>query len=183
MVVYWLNCNLLWPISNDMNLSRFLTEDLIKLEMTTVIEPPEEGASIEKWRLNAKEAILSELVDLLETGSRVGNKNKLLLDFFNREKKATTGIGHGVAIPHIRSLQAKEFMMAFARSTQGYDFESLDGAPVHLFFVMAAPPYDDNLYLRVFRALAEMLHYDTFRAELMSAESPGEIIRMVRAME
>lgn len=166
-----------------MNLSRFLTEDLIKLEMTTVIEPLEEGASIDKWRLNAKEKILIELIDLLETGSRVGNKNKLFLDFFNREKKATTAIGHGVAVPHIRSLQAKEFMMAFARSTQGYDFEAIDGEPVHLFFIMAAPPYDDNLYLRVFRSLAEMLHYDTFRDELMSASSPGEVIRMIRAME
>jgi PTS system fructose-specific IIC component len=166
-----------------MNLSRFLTEDLIKLEMTTVIEPLGEGASIERWRLNAKELILSELVDLLETESRVGNRTKLLLDFFNREKKATTAIGHGVAVPHIRSLQAKEFMMAFARSTPGYDFDAPDGQPVHLFFVMAAPPYDDNLYLRVFRALAEMLHYETFRKELISVTSPGEVIRAIRSME
>jgi mannitol/fructose-specific phosphotransferase system IIA component (Ntr-type) len=166
-----------------MNLSRFLTEDLIKLEMTTVIDPLEEAGSVEKWRLNAKEQILSELVDLLEEGHRLGNKNKLLIDFFNREKKASTAIGHGVAVPHIRSLQAKDFMMAFARSTEGYDFDAPDKEPVHMFFIMAAPPYDDSLYLRVFRSLAEMLQYETFREELMSVESPGEVIRVVRSME
>jgi len=166
-----------------MNLSRYITEDLIKLEMDTVVEPLEEGASQEKWRLSGKEQILSELVTLLEADARVGNRTKLLLDFFNREKKASTAIGHGVAVPHIRSLQAKEFMLGFARSSTGYDFDAPDNSPVHLFFVMAAPPYDDNLYLKIFRSLAGMLQYDQFRDELMSVSHPGEVIRALRSME
>jgi PTS system fructose-specific IIC component len=166
-----------------MHISRYLTEDRIKLEMTTEIEPLTNGASLEKWRQRGKEAVLSELVELLEQGNRIGNKTKLLLDFVNREKKATTGIGLGVAIPHIRSMQAKDFTIAFARSTQGYDFDALDGASVHLFFIMAAPPYDDTLYLRAFRALAEMLRHESLRAELMALRSPGELIRMISLME
>jgi PTS system fructose-specific IIC component len=166
-----------------MKLSRYLSEDLIKMEMTTVIEEPEVNTSPEKWMLKSKELILSELVDLLEQGGRIGNKTKLLLDFFNREKKASTAIGHGVAVPHIRSLQAKEFMMAFARSTRGYSFDAMDNNPVHLFFVMAAPPYDDTLYLKVFKALAEILQYESLREELMAISSPGEVIRVVRSME
>lgn len=166
-----------------MNLSRYLTEDLVKLEMTTEAEPQPENGSVEKWRLRTKEAVLSELVELLDAGSRVGNRSKLLLDFVNREKKATTGIGLGVAIPHIRSMQAKEFMLAFARSREGYEFESLDGRPVHLFFVMAAPPYDDNMYLRAFKSLAEMLQHAEFREELMTVKSPGEVIRALRSRE
>ncbi len=166
-----------------MNLSRYLTEDLVKLEMTTEVEPQPENGSVEKWRLRTKEAVLSELVELLDAGSRVGNRSKLLLDFVNREKKATTGIGLGVAIPHIRSMQAKEFMLAFARSREGYEFESLDGRPVHLFFVMAAPPYDDNMYLRAFKSLAEMLQHVEFREELMTVKSPGEVIRALRSRE
>ncbi len=166
-----------------MNISRYLTEDAVRMEMTTRIETPEEGASIEKWRAAAKEQILDELVGLLEGANRVGNRTKLHLDFVNREKKATTAIGDGIAIPHIRSLQAKEFMMAIGRSRAGYEFESPDDQPVHLFFTMAAPPYDDNLYLKVFKSLMGMLQYDTFRRELMEAEEPGEIIRAIRAME
>jgi PTS system fructose-specific IIC component len=166
-----------------MNLSRCFTETMVKLEMTTEIEPFEDGMPIEKWRQQGKELILSELVDLLQQGSRVGNPKKLLLDFVNREKKATTGIGDGVAIPHIRSVQAKDFMIGFARSTEGYDFDALDRQPTHLFFVMAAPPYDDSLYLRVFKNLSQMLQYESFREELMSISSPGELIRVVRSME
>lgn len=166
-----------------MRLSRYITEDLVKLEMTTRIEPLSEGGSVEKWRALAKEQILQELVDLLASGNRTGNETKLLNDFVNRERKATTAIGQGIAIPHIRTMQAKEFMLAFARSSEGYDFESLDREPTRMFFVMAAPPYDDNLYLKAFKALAEMAQYESFREELMAASSPGEVIRAIRAME
>lgn len=166
-----------------MNISRYLTEDAVRMEMATRVEPLEEGGSVEKWRTTAKEQILDELVGLLEGVNRVGNRTKLLLDFVNREKKATTALGDGIAVPHIRSLQAKEFMMAIGRSREGYEFESPDDQPVHLFFTMAAPPYDDNLYLKVFKSLMGMLQYDTFRQELMEAEEPGEIIRAIRAME
>jgi len=160
-----------------------MSESLIKLDMETVIDPPEEEQSVERWRQQSKALILFELVDLLDITGRIGNRNKLLLDFVNREKQATTGIGHGIAIPHIRSKHASEFMLGFARSSVGYDFDALDGEPVHMFFVMASPPYDDSLYLKVFKALAEMLQYDTFRDELLSVWSPGEILRAVRAME
>jgi len=166
-----------------MNLSRYFSAEQIKLEMETVIEPYEEGASFEKWQAKAKEAVLEELVTLLGNGNRIGNAHKLLIDFVNRERKATTGLGNGVAIPHIRSMQAKELMIAFARSTEGYQFDALDKQPAHLFFIMAAPPYDDNLYLKVFKALAEMLQYESFRDELMNVTDPGEIIRAVKAME
>ena len=165
-----------------MNLSRYIIEERVKLEMSTVIQPLVDGASEEKWRLDAKAQILDELVSVLEIGSRIGNRTKLVLDFVNREKKATTAIGDGVAIPHIRSLQAKEFTLGFARSAEGFDFDSLDSQPTHLFFVMAAPPYDDNLYLKVFKALAEMLQYESFRDELMTVQSPGEVIRALRSM-
>ncbi|KPL05517.1 MAG: hypothetical protein AMJ73_00465 [candidate division Zixibacteria bacterium SM1_73] len=130
-----------------------------------------------------KEAILKELVDLLEISGKVGNKRKLLLDLVNREKKATTGIGHGIALPHVRTMQAKEFIIGLARSREGYDYDSLDKEPVHLFFVMAAPPYDDALYLKVFKALAEILRFDYFREELLNASSEYEIIRAVKRME
>jgi fructose PTS system EIIBC or EIIC component len=166
-----------------MKLSRYLTEEVVKLEMETVIEPPTEGTSVKRWREEGKRMILNELVTLLENGSRIGNRTKLLNDFVNREKKATTGIGYGVAIPHIRSLQAKDLMLAFARSSQGYDFESLDGEPSHLFFIMAAPPYDDNLYLKVFKSLSQMLQHESFRKELMQVASGGEIIRAIKSME
>lgn len=163
-----------------MNLARYFSESLVKLEMDTVIEPLEDGASETKHQLRTKQAILDELVTMLDDNGRVGNRNKLLIDYVNREKKATTGIGNGIAIPHVRSMQAKEFMIGFARSEQGYQFESPDGERSHLFFVMAAPPYEDQLYLKAFKSLAEKLQYESVREELMEVTSPGEVIRIFR---
>lgn len=165
-----------------MNIYRYFTEDAIKLEMDTIVEPLGEEESYEKWQLNGKEQVLDELITLLESTTRIGNRSKLLIDFVNREKKATTAIGMGIAIPHVRSMQAKDFSIAFARSKTGYDFNSLDNEPAHLFFIMAAPPYDDNFYLKVFKSLAETLQYENVRNELMSVESPGEVIRVLRSL-
>lgn len=167
-----------------MDISRYLKPELIKLEMGTEINvDPDSSLHPDKILWMRKEAILKELVDLLDKSGKVGNKRKLLIDLVNRERKATTGIGQGIAFPHVRTMQAKEFIMGLARSKNGYDFDSLDHEPVHLFFVMAAPPYDDALYLKVFKALAEILRFDYFREELLNADSEHEIIRAVKRME
>lgn len=166
-----------------MNISRYMTEELIKLEMTTEIGEPPENGSFSKWQISAKETVLKELVELLDSGARVGNPTKLLVDMVNREKQATTSIGFGIAVPHIRSNQAKDFMIGFARSEVGYEFDSIDNEPVRMFFVMAAPPYDDSLYLKVFKTLAEMLSFEELRTQLLEATQPGEIIRAIKAVE
>jgi mannitol/fructose-specific phosphotransferase system IIA component (Ntr-type) len=167
-----------------MDISRFLKPELVKLEMETEIDSdPDSQVHPDKLLWRRKEAILCELVELLERSGKVGNPKKLLVDFLNREKKASTGIGHGIAVPHIRSMQAKEMIMGFARSVEGYDFDSMDNGSVHLFFVMAAPPYDDALYLKVFKALAQMLRFDYFREELLEVSSEYEVIRAIKKME
>ena len=167
-----------------MDISRFLKPELIKLEMETEINNDlNSSLHPEKLLWMRKEAILNELVDLLEISGKVGNRRKLWVDLVNREKKATTGIGQGIALPHIRTMQAKEFIMGLARSEKGYDFDSVDKEPVNLFFVMAAPPYDDALYLKVFKALAELLRFDYFREELLNAPSEHEIVRAIKRME
>jgi mannitol/fructose-specific phosphotransferase system IIA component (Ntr-type) len=167
-----------------MKISRLITPPLIKLEMNSHIElDPNLEISPQRKSLLLKEAIIQELTDLLENSGNVRNSNKLFLDLFNREKKASTGIGHGIAIPHVRTIQVKELAMGFARSSIGYDFDSLDNQPVHLFFVMAAPPYDDALYLKLFKSLAEILQFESVREELLHATSEYEIIRAIRKME
>jgi mannitol/fructose-specific phosphotransferase system IIA component (Ntr-type) len=157
--------------------------ELIRLDMQTALPEEPENGSRKKWLVESKEVLLSELVDILDPTGKIGNRKKLLLDFMNREKKASTGIGNGFAIPHIRSMQAKEFMVGFARSRDGYDFEAIDGDPVHFFFVMAAPPYDDSLYLKVFKSISELVSFDSFADQLMEAEEPFDIIRIIRSLE
>ena len=166
-----------------MNISRYFKEESVILDFRPEQEPPPEESNSNRWQERNKEQVLAELVDLLEKSGPIGNKCKLLTDFVNRERKATTAIGHGIAVPHVRTMQAKEFIIGFAGSKEGILFDTPDGEPVHLFFIMAAPPYDDNLYLKVFKALAESLQYETFRQELMDAQAPYDIIRAFKKME
>lgn len=166
-----------------MNISRYLSEGLIDLDFFVEQEsPPDESDSL-KWKMRNKERILAKLVKLIEQSGKTVNNSKLLTDFINREKKATTAIGTGIAVPHIRSMQAKDLIIGFARSKDGFDFDAPDGSLTHMFFVMAAPPYDDNLYLKVFKALSENLRYESFREELMLAQKPYDIIRAFKNAE
>jgi len=174
-----------------MNISRLLDVNLIKLRMETRLDEDDDGESEEeepaektqRQKRDDKERILEELVGVLARSAHIGNRNKLLIDLVNRERKATTAIGHGIAIPHVRTMQAKELILAVAISPEGYDFGAPDGEPVKLFFAMAAPPYDDSLYLRVFKALAEVLQFDYFRERLIAAEQEYDIIRAFQEME
>ncbi len=166
-----------------MSIWRYFKEDLISLDFRVEQEPEPEDSASEKWKERNKERILSGLVEILEKSDIIGNRCKLLTDFINRERKATTAIGLGIAVPHVRSMQAKEFIIAFARSRDGYNFNALDDEPIKLFFAMAAPPYDDNLYLRVFRELSMDLQHEYFRQELLDAEHPYDVIKAFRNME
>ncbi|MFQ6103435.1 MAG: PTS sugar transporter subunit IIA [Candidatus Glassbacteria bacterium] len=165
-----------------MNISRFLKPELIKLELEYQKElEDEEPTPKALWEI--KRGILEELVDLLCLSGEIRNRSKALQDLYNRERKATTALGRGVAIPHVRTIQAKSFVIGFTRSQEGQYFDSLDGKPVHIFFPMVAPPYDDSLYLRVFKALAELVRYPGFMDTLMEAETPFEIIRAIKSIE
>ena len=139
----------------------------------------------EKYVLSQKERILEELVDLVERSGRVGHRNKLFTDLFNREKKAGTGIGKGIAVPHVRTGEVKEFLFAFARSTPGLDFDCRDGAPAHLFFVLVAPPWDDTTYLKIYRKLATAFSLSGLEItqEFLEARDEGEIVRAVRRLD
>jgi mannitol/fructose-specific phosphotransferase system IIA component (Ntr-type) len=172
-----------------MNISRLLDINLIKLRMETRLDADDEDDGDEPSEKSSrqkrvdKEQVLDELVGILGRSERIGNRNKLLIDLVNRERKATTAIGHGIAIPHVRTMQAKELILGLGISQEGYDFDAPDGEPVKLFFVMAAPPYDDSLYLRVFKSLAEVLQFDYFRRRLLAAEAEYDIIRAFQEME
>jgi len=167
-----------------MRLSRYLTPELVELNLDSLVslDFPEE-MSAQRIARETKERIVAVLVDILDRSGKVRNAHRLFRDLHNREKKATTGIGGGVAIPHVRTLQVKEFVIGFARSGRGLEFDSLDGKPVDVFFPMAAPPTDDTFYLRVYKSLADILRFENAVQELRDAADPHEILRIIRSFE
>lgn len=165
-----------------MNLARLLKPQHVLLDLRTRNLPDDEREEIpaEQYLWQMKEGVLRELVDLLDRSNRVSNRNKLFQDLLNRERKATTGLANGVAIPHVRTIYAKELLVGFARSDHGVEFDCLDQMPAHLFFIMVAPPYDDTVYLKLYKQLAEAFSVRDMRNEFMDAQSEGEIVRLVK---
>ena len=85
-----------------------------------------------------KDSVLPELVGLLKPTPRM--EETLLRLLRRREEHGSTGVGRGLAIPHCRSTEVQRVRLAFGRSQKGVDYRSLDGAPVHAFFLIVAPP-------------------------------------------
>jgi mannitol/fructose-specific phosphotransferase system IIA component (Ntr-type) len=168
-----------------MNLTRYLSTDLIKLEMNPPEPPPEEpNANLEKFRQQQKEKVIEELVELLDKSGNVTNKRKLLQDLINRERRATTGLSRGIAVPHVRTQNTRSLTIAIARSREGLDFDALDGNPTHFFFIVVAPPHvDENLYLKIYKHLAEVTSFTNALEDLMRVEEPGEMIRLLQQWE
>ncbi|MFN8176767.1 MAG: PTS sugar transporter subunit IIA [bacterium] len=166
-----------------MNLARLLRPELVRLELATVTPPVTDPPTPrERWLWTVKESVLAELADLLAGGGRVGSRNRLYTDLLNRERKSSTGLTGGIAMPHVRTVEAREMVLAFARSTPGVDFDCVDGQPAHLFFAVVAPPYDDALYLRIYRQMASAFHTSTLRDVFLAARDEGEVIRAMRTM-
>jgi PTS system fructose-specific IIC component len=164
------------------NFRRFLAPESVRLELETTAVPegdlPEGFDPLGRQNLvRVREGVIGELCTLLAATGSVANENRLFRDLFNREKKAVTAVGQGIAFPHVRTLQVKTFVMAFGRSREGLPFEAPDGEPVKLFFAMAAPPYDDRTYLKVYRSLAELLIVPENYEQFLTAEEPSEILR------
>ena len=160
-----------------MRIHRILRPESIRFSMETdhLPEPPEESAA-EKKLWYWKEAILQEMVDVFEASGQIGSRRRLFNDLLNRERQATSGIGEGIAIPHVRTLQAKRFTIGFCRSERGLPFDAVDGEPVHIFIPMIAPPHDDTLYLRFYKQIAPVLLEEECRERLLAAETPDEVI-------
>src|SRR3989338_2938759 len=86
-----------------------------------------------------KEGVIKELVDLLAGAVDIKDKEELVRSIMARESLGSTGIGQGIGIPHAKSQNAKNLVAAFGLSHKGVDFDSLDGEPAHIFFLLIAP--------------------------------------------
>ncbi|MFH0777414.1 MAG: PTS sugar transporter subunit IIA [Candidatus Eisenbacteria bacterium] len=128
--------------------------------------------------LDAQHA-LEEMVDCLFVNGRIKDKALVLEMLYRREGLGSTGIGKGIAIPHGRSLAAPELSLLIARSPAGVDFDSVDKKPVHVFFMIVAPPHDRaNIYLPVLGKIVEKIKEPRVLPKLMKTND-FEILKKV----
>ena len=169
-------------------ITRYLKPEVVRLGMVgghpDDMDPEKDPA---KERVRLKEEVIDELTDLFMNTGQIRNRNKFHHDLLSRERKATTAIGNGLAVPHVRSMQPKQFCMVFARSRDGVEFASPDGEPVHLLFGMAAPSYDERMsaeYLQVYKWIARCFkEEDWLPGALLAAQDEHEIIGILSGLD
>jgi len=130
-----------------------------------------------------KVGAISEIATCLFDSGQVDDAKKLATDISEREILGSTGIGHGIAIPHARTTAVKNFVIGFGKSKVGIDFKSIDEQPAHLIFLMGADPKDLNLYLRLLAELSKLLMNSAFRTALLSAVTGEDIISSIKQFE
>lgn len=124
-----------------------------------------------------KDELLNEIVDQFVEVKYLKNREILLEMLRQREKLGSTGIGKGVAIPHGRTTSASDIMIAFGKSKQGIEYDAIDGKPVHLVFMIIAPPQDENnMYLPILGKMVEILNKSKNRKKLLEIETFSEFI-------
>jgi PTS system nitrogen regulatory IIA component len=122
-----------------------------------------------------KEGVLRELVHVLGRVEGQINEERMTEILLERESLGSTGIGEGVAIPHGKSKEVKKILASFGRSLPGMDFQSLDGKPTHLFFLLIAPENSAGMHLKALAEISRLMKNQAFRKRLMDAPSGEEI--------
>jgi PTS system nitrogen regulatory IIA component len=116
-------------------------------------------------------------------GGRNLDKLQVLDILLQREKLGSTGIGDGVAIPHGKLGTLQDIVLAFGRSREGVAFDSIDGRPVHLFFLLLAPENSAGQHLKALAKISKMLKVGNFRKKLMEAKSKNDIYKVIIEQE
>lgn len=127
-----------------------------------------------------KQDALQELVDVIATAPEVTDKNDFYISIMKREKIMSTGIGIGLAVPHVKIDSVKDFIMAIGRKKEGIDFDSLDGKPVYLVIMIGANTEQRDDYLKVLAKISLLLKNPEFREKMINAVNPEEIVELFK---
>lgn len=130
-----------------------------------------------------KKDVLNKMVDLMAKSGKISDIETYRAGVFAREEEGTTGIGEGIAIPHCKSDAVKTPGLAAMVVKGGVEFDSLDGAPVHILFLIAAPNTKDNVHLDVLSKLSVLLMDENFTKNLIEAKSVDEFLAVIDEAE
>lgn len=150
-----------------MRITELLTKETINLALTST----------------TKTGAIEELVTVLDNAGKLTNRSEYKKAIIKREEQSTTGIGEGIAIPHAKTNAVKHAAIAFGRSKAGVNYESLDGQPSHLFFMIAATEGANNTHLEALSRLSTILLKDEVRKQLLEASTADEVLNIINSYD
>jgi PTS system nitrogen regulatory IIA component len=134
---------------------------------------------IEDLKSKTKREVLVELAEVFKRGNIEADYDSMVEVLLEREKLGSTGIGDGIAIPHGKLAGLENLIISFGRSREGVGFDSLDGNPVYIFFLLMAPENSAGQHLKALAKISRMLKDKDFRKGLIEAESPEEMYNLI----
>lgn len=140
------------------------------------------GAILADLKALDKIGVLEELVTPIARIAGINHDNlvKVLMD---RERLGSTGIGEGVGIPHGKLKEIESLFLGFGLSHKGVDFESMDGQPTHIFFLLITPENSTSLHLKLLARISRILKNEPFKEKLINATSSNEIYSIIKEEE
>lgn len=142
-----------------------------------------QSSVIPELAARTKRAVMEELCRVLQSDHPELDMTRLMEVLAERERLGSTGIGDGIAIPHGKLNEISELMLAFGRSVEGVDFDSLDGKPAHLFFLVVAPENSAGVHLKALARISRLLKSNAVRQELMRASDHQAIYEIIKAQD
>ncbi|RIP35963.1 PTS fructose transporter subunit IIC [Staphylococcus gallinarum] len=146
-----------------MRITELLTKETIAMDLSS----------------NDKNGVIDELVNQLNKAGKLNDVTAFKEAIHNRESQSTTGIGEGIAIPHAKVAAVDTPAIAFGKSKEGVDYQSLDMQPAHLFFMIAAPEGGAQTHLDALAKLSGILMDENVRKDLLNATSQAEILKII----
>lgn len=134
-------------------------------------------------KVENKNDVINQLVELLDFAGKLNNKEKFKEEILKRENLSSTGIGEGIAIPHGKTSAVKEASLALGIVKNGVDYDSLDGEPVHIVFMIAAGESANADHLETLSKLSVLLMNPEFKNSLLSLKTPSEVLDLIDKFE
>ena len=147
--------------------------------MMRILEALNKNAIIDDLQAKDKKGILEELVSPLVETTGI-DQETLVKVLIERERLGSTGIGGGVGIPHGKLDDLKSIALGFGVSRSGVDFESMDGKPTHIFFLLLTPENSAGLHLKLLARVSRLLKKGPFKERLLQAQDRDEIYHAIR---
>lgn len=136
-----------------------------------------------EFKSEIKDDVINELVDLLKGDERVVDLEEIRKCVFEREEKMSTGVGKGFAIPHGKTNSATDILAAFGKSEKPIEYNSLDGEPVHLVFLLIGKENLLAKHIKLLSRISRMMNNEEFRKKLIDAESKDSILKLFQEEE
>ncbi|MBT8340856.1 MAG: PTS sugar transporter subunit IIA [Desulfatitalea sp.] len=143
-----------------------------------ILDVLNEQAVLVDLKSNDKKGVLDELVAPVARMTGTGPE-ALVKVLMERERLGSTGIGGGIGIPHGKLQALNDLILGFGLSRSGVDFESMDGRPTYIFFLLLVPESSAGLHLKLLAQISRLLKNEDFKAQLMQATNAQEVLRII----